>query len=256
MAKLNVSGVRQLALSIVAAHPGGIRWAELLRQIRNQHPETPEGTVSGSCRDLDQLFPEKVTRPERGLYKPVLVGESNDVAPIEAALPSIASQKIQESDFYKPFADWLRNDLDEVTRAVSLGGSGLGGKWSTPDVVGVYRPSASDIIKFQPEVVSAEIKIDPKQPVVAFGQAISYRLFSSKTYIAMPTLISEEDAGRLESLCLLFGVGLVLFDLKPAEPSFSIRVRAQRFPPDMFYVNSFAERLKLLDRPMFEELFG
>jgi Zn-dependent protease with chaperone function len=39
------------------------------------------------------------------------------------------------------------------------------------------------------------------------------------------------------------------------KPRFSIRVRAQRFLPDMFYVNEFAERLKLHDAQVFEQLF-
>lgn len=39
-------------------------------------------------------------------------------------------------------------------------------KWGTPDVVGVYKPLASQLIKFDLEIVSAEIKIDPQAPVV------------------------------------------------------------------------------------------
>src|SRR5216683_7793594 len=66
---------------------------------------------------------------------------------------------------------------------------------------------------------------------------------------------TEEDQSRLESLSMLFGVGLVLFDLDKTNPRFSIRVRAQRFSPDMFYVNEFAERLKLHDSEVFEQLF-
>jgi hypothetical protein len=92
-------------------------------------------------------------------------------------------------------------------------------------------PLASNLIKFPIEIVSAEVKIDPLAPVVAFGQAVAYRLFSTKTYIAMPTTLTEEDQSRLESLCMLFGVGLVLFDLNKDVPQFSIRVRAQRFSP-------------------------
>lgn len=72
----------------------------------------------------------------------------------------------------------------------------------------------------------------------------------------MPTTLTEEDKSRLESLCMLFGVGLVLFDLSKDAPGFSIRMRAQRFSPDMFYVNEFAERLKLYNSDLFEELFG
>ena len=126
----------------------------------------------------------------------------------------------------------------------------------TPDVVGTYRPLAKDLIKFPIEIVSAEVKIDPQAPVVAFGQAVAYRLFSSKPYIVVPTSLSQENQSRLESLCMLFGVGLILFDLNKHAPQFSIRVRAQRFSPDMFYVNEFAERLKNHDVHTFEKLFG
>jgi hypothetical protein len=150
----------------------------------------------------------------------------------------------------------LKNDLDEATVALPLGGAGFQKKWGTPDVVGVYKPLASHRIKFDLEIVSAEIKIDPYQPVVAFGQAAAYRLFSTKSYIVMPTAISAEDYGRLESLCILFGIGLVLFDGSPPVVNFQIRVRAQRFSPDMFYVNEFAERLFQLDAGVFNQLFG
>lgn len=73
-------------------------------------------------------------------------------------------------------------------------------KWATPDVIGVYKPLAKNHIKFDIEIVSAEIKID-QQAVIALGQAVAYRLFSAKTYIAMPKTITEEDKERLESLC-------------------------------------------------------
>jgi len=49
---------------------------------------------------------------------------------------------------------------------------------------------------------------------------------------------------------------VVLFDLNKDAPKFSIRVRAQRFSPDMFYVNEFAERLNNHNKKMFQELFG
>jgi hypothetical protein len=40
------------------------------------------------------------------------------------------------------------------------------------------------------------------------------------------------------------------------DPDFQIRVRAQRFPPDMFYVNEFAERIFQIDPETFNTLFG
>jgi hypothetical protein len=259
MAKLGTNEIRKLALSVINENKGGIRYSVLVRKLLESSPETPINTIHGSVWDLHTRFPKEVAKPARGLFAPAdgAVGLPRFEPPPEReTIIEGTGEKIRETDFYEPFADYLKNDLDEVTVAVPLGGAGLGKKWGTPDVVGVYKPSIRDMIKFGIEVVSAEIKIDPQQPVVAFGQAIAYRLFSSKTYIGMPGTIGEEDLGRLEALCMLFGVGLVLFDLKPEEPNFSIRVRAQRFFPDMFYVNEFADRMKDSDLSVFERLFG
>jgi hypothetical protein len=55
---------------------------------------------------------------------------------------------------------------------------------------------------------------------------------------------------------MLFGIGLVLFKPDAKDPGFAVRVRAQRFSPDMFYVNEFAERLYQLDPRAFNQLFG
>ena len=37
--------------------------------------------------------------------------------------PVLPPTRIREEDFYEPFADWLKNELDEATVAISLGGS-------------------------------------------------------------------------------------------------------------------------------------
>ena len=256
MAKLSVQEIRKLARSIIEANPGGVRYSVLVDSICQQAPETPKNTVHGSVWNLDTVFPNEIAKPSRGLFTPVAKSGNEGVVVENTEQIASTGVKIKESEFYEPFAQWLKNDLDEVTEVVSLGGAGLKSKWGTPDVVGIYKPLASNLIKFPLEIISAEIKIDPQAPVVAFGQAIAYRLFSTKTYIAMPTTLTEEDQSRLESLCMLFGVGLVLFDLNKEAPHFSIRVRAQRFSPDMFYVNEFAERLKIHDAEIFEDLFG
>jgi hypothetical protein len=257
MSKLNVQQIRHLARSIISASPGGIRYSVLVEKICQESPETPKNTVHGSVWNLDSLFPNEITKPSRGLFTPAAKPGGNETVEVGSTEQiAVTGIKVKESDFYEPFAQWLKNDLDEVTEVASLGGAGLKSKWGTPDVVGIYKPLASNLIKFGIEIISAEIKIDPQAPVVAFGQAVAYRLFSTKTYIAMPTTLTEEDQSRLESLCMLFGVGLVLFDLNKDTPLFSIRVRAQRFSPDMFYVNEFADRLKHFDADIFEELFG
>jgi hypothetical protein len=71
----------------------------------------------------------------------------------------------------------------------------------------------------------------------------------------MAATIPEDELSRLESLCMLFGVGLAIFDLDAKNPRFRIRVRAQRFSADMFYVNELADRLKAQDPSTFEKLF-
>jgi hypothetical protein len=248
MAGLNMRDIRERALEIVAQHPDGIRLGGLVREISTTDPETPEDRIYASVTDLATQFSDRVVKPSRGVFKPV--GER---APEE--LPLVVP-RVTEEQFYVPFAEYLKNDLDEVITVTSLGGASLRNKWATPDVVGVYKPLASNLIKFPVEIVSAELKIDPQASVVAFGQAVAYRLFSAKCYIVMPTTISAEDLSRLEALCMLFGVGLVVFDLDLKDPNFLIRARAQKFSPDMFYVNEFARGLHRYNPGLFEKLFG
>lgn len=255
MAKLTGKQIRDRAKTIVASHQGGIRYVALVRQIHTEHPETPKNTITGAVWDLDKTFPNEIAKPSRGLFTPLAAGTNDTISVGSTEQIAPTGIKVKEADFYESFAEWLKNDLDEVTEVASLGGAGLKSKWGTPDVVGTYKKQPGNVIDFPIEIISAEIKIDPQAPVVAFGQAISYRLFSSKTYIAMPTTLTEEDQSRLESLCMLFGIGLVLFDLNKDDPRFSIRVRAQRFSPDMFYANEFADRLKQHNPNIFTNLF-
>jgi hypothetical protein len=250
MAKLPVyQQLQNIALEIISNNPGGIHYGDLIKRIAADNPETPINTIHGSVWDLATRFPEKVVKPSRGLFKPANVESSEEVVP--TPIP-----KMKEDAFYSAFAEYLKNDLDEVTTVSPLGGCGMKGKWGTPDVIGVYKSLASNLLKFPPEIVSAEIKIDAQAPVVAFGQAVAYRLFSAKCYVVMPNTISDEDLSRLEALCMLFGVGLVLFVPNSKAPEFFIRVRAQRFSPDMFYVNEFARRLHQYDAALFEKLFS
>lgn len=250
MAKLTVQQIREIALQIVKESPAGVRYSDLVSRIAGEHPETPRNTIQGSIWDLDTRYPQLVHKPGRGLFMPSRRGDAPLVNLVEV------SKLPREEQFYQPFADWLKNELDEVTIAVPIGGAGFQKKWGTPDVVGVYKPLASHRIKFDLEIVSAEIKVDPNQPVVAFGQAAAYRLFSAKSYVVIPNNTSPEDYGRLEALCMLFGIGLVVFNPDVEAPHFAIRVRAQRFSPDMFYVNEFADRLYELDPGVFNQLFG
>src|ERR1700721_2962345 len=165
MAKFSVQQIRALARSVIAANPGGIRYSVLVDKIQQQTPETPKNTIHGSVWNLDAVFPNEVAKPSRGLFTPAArVGSDLSVETNEQI--ATTGVRVSESDFYEPFAQWLKNDLDEVTEVASLGGAGLKSKWGTPDVVGIYKPLASNLIKFPLEIVSAEIKIDPQAPIV------------------------------------------------------------------------------------------
>ncbi len=247
--------IRDKAVEILKSHPTGLRYADLHRALVKAFPDTPLNTIQGSSWDLHNTRSKEIYKPTRGLFKYRLSTEEE--IEVEKILPPETEKEtnVHEEDFYKLFANWLKNDLDECTEAAALGGSSLGKKWGTPDVIGTYKPSRRDVIQFQPEIISAEIKIDSREPITAFGQAIAYRLFSSKVYIVEPNTIIPEDLDRIESLCMLFGIGLILFDVNVSNPNFRIRVRAQKFIPDMFYTNELANRLFENDEDLFRKLF-
>ncbi len=241
-----VEEIKRRARDIVLGQSGGIRYSQIVSRILAELPEANRNTILTSVGQLEAAFPTEIIKPSRGLY------QSRAGVNVMVAPPPIVRNEV---DYYEPFATWLKNDLEEVTEVAALGGAALRAKWGTPDVVGVYKPSPGNLIRFGPEIVTAEIKVDPTQPVVAFGQAIAYRLFSTKTYVVMPSTMTEEDESRLESLCMLFGIGMVLFEPGGPNTEFEIRVRAQRFTPDMYYVNEFADRLRDAHPEAFLQLF-
>ncbi len=255
LAGTTINQIQQSAINIISQNPNGIRYTPLKTLLRQQFPQVPEGTIHNAIWLLPQNHSSQIYKPVQGLYAPTGPASSSTSATAVIVAPLPAVKPPSEKQFYQPFADYLKNDLEEATEAEELGGAGLGKKWGTPDIVGVYKPLASDRIKFDLEIVSAEVKIDPQESVTAFGQAIAYRLFSTKVYVVMPSTLPKEDQSRLEALCMLFGVGLVIFDLNINAPNFSTRVRAQRFAPDMFYVNVFADQLYKHNLTLFQKLF-
>ena len=75
----------------------------------------------------------------------------------------------------------------------------------------IFRARESDIVKMPLEVIAAEIKIDVGQLITAFGQACAYKLFAHRSYLVIPKSAQPEDIGRLDALCVIFGIGLILF---------------------------------------------
>ncbi|WP_327752087.1 hypothetical protein VVT58_06445 [Sphingobium sp. SJ10-10] len=264
MAKLNRKQIEDATRAMLERHPGGVRWAEVLKAVSAAHPETPPNSIRGATHHLFQRG-DGIVKIARGTYQLARYADA-DAAEAVAQDEAVAAEQVvienaatdpaslSEQDFYASFAEWLEEN-EEVTVAGALGGSVLGGKWGTPDVIGVLKPRAQDIFKFEPQIVSAEIKAVPSQPVVAFGQAVAYRLFSHKSYIVVPRTTTSDDMNRLTSLCSIHGVGLVIFTLDRELPDYAVVVLPAVASPDMFYVNTMLDRLKTSEPRLLNRLF-
>jgi hypothetical protein len=225
------------AFDLLKANPDGLRYSVLLRRIKELLPEQELNTIQGTIVKLTEYYPDKVSKPSTGLFKLASLVDGQEIS---QTTKKQQLNKIKEEDFYQPFADYLVNELEECTKAIPLGGKVFQDKWGTPDVIGKRVKSPSDIIEFPKEIITAEIKINTNDLITAFGQCCSYKLFSHKTYLVIPKTSSEEDKDRLDSLSMIFGIGLILFDAtNPKQPDFRIRTRATKLDPDMFYVNRY-----------------
>lgn len=241
-----VRRIRTEVINILKANPDGVHYNDLVKRTHRQIPDAKESVVSRVVYDLPIRCPDEVYKPERGIYRHVdFQGQPSQPPGKSTAEPPGEHNRPQEQAFYGPFAKWLVENSEECTKAIPLGGSKFKDRWGTPDVIGVRQSRASDIIKFDTEIVTAEIKTDVQGLITAFGQACAYKLFSHKSYIVVPKEAPEEDRARIESLCLIFGIGLVLFDnQKTDDPGFEIRVRPAKHEPDMFYVNLHLKELE------------
>lgn len=246
--------IRKKALELLENAANGIRFSHLVYQIGSELEENTDAianldAIANSIWDLDKKYPNLVYKPERGLFRLIKFKAIDSKADTTPEVTQTSLGKIKETDFYKPFAEWLERDgLEDCTKAIPLGGNKFTDKWGTPDVVGVNKSQASDIIRHEPEIISAEIKINSNQLITAFGQACAYRLFSHKIYLVIPKTSTDADIQRIDSLCRIYGIGLVLFELDPNSPEFDIRVRATKFEPDLFYTNKF---MKLIEGDLF-----
>lgn len=266
MAKLNGKQIQEVVLGLLEKAPGGMRWVELLKAVQADHPETPMNSIHGATHKILNTNSD-IVKVARGTYQlakyqdaqanaAVAQDQASSSQHVEVESPEHVKVTLLEADFYQSFALWLTEGAEEVNVAVALGGNILKGKWGTPDVLGVLKSSAKDILKFETQIVSAEIKIDPNQPVVAFGQAVAYRLFSHKSYIVVPDITSEDDLSRLKALCSIHGVGLVIFSLDKTNPGYTVLVLPMQASPDMFYANQMLRRLLEAAPSQFDKLFS
>lgn len=241
------------ALEILDKHPKGVRYTELTKLVKEDLFDIPDNTIQSNIWNLNEKV-DKISKPERGVF--ILTQYVSPERQAESlqhkTMIGVPQRKVRTSEnaavpteesFYQPFADYLMNDLEECTKAISLGRNRFGDRWGTPDVLGIYKFSDTDPIRPQAEIVSAEIKTDTNQLITAFGQASAYKLFSHKVYLVIPK-DAEGEISRIESLCLRYGLGLILFDRNTCtNPDFEIRTRAMKNEPDYFYLNLYLKRL-------------
>lgn len=216
--------------------------------LRDGTPAFNTGTISSTIWNLDVVLPESIWKPSKGLYRHAIFKEvdaPDDAGSRAGAVPP----RLREDQFYAPFADWLKNEAEEATQAIPLGGNVFRDKWGTPDVIGKRESKRSDVIKAPTEIVSAEIKADTLQLVTAFGQACAYRLFSHRSYLVVPVQAHADELARLDALCEISGIGLVTFDAEDSKaPGFRVKVRPRPHQPDYFYTNRY---LSLIERELF-----
>ncbi|MEO0288975.1 MAG: hypothetical protein ABIN00_05015 [candidate division WOR-3 bacterium] len=215
----------------------GAYYSDIINHLKIKLSNVPVNTLHGSLHDFRQKIVhdeiKEVIIPERGFY----------ILSKNYHKEEQKSQKIKEDDFYESFADYLVNELEECTKAIALGGNKFQDKWGTPDVFGIYKFSEANPIRPPLEIISAEIKTDISQLITAFGQSCAYKIFSHKVYLVVPKQ-AESEIPRLESLCLKFGRGLIIFNNENADnPEYQIRTRANKTEPDYFYVNLYIQKL-------------
>lgn len=57
------------ALELLGKSPNGVRWKDLLSKIEAWDPKLHPKTVNGCVWKLIEKFPDKVYKPEKGLFR-------------------------------------------------------------------------------------------------------------------------------------------------------------------------------------------
>ena len=225
----NKERIYELAERILAREPSGTRYTPLCKAICDADPSLNPNTVNGVVLGAPEDDSNVLVSGQQGTAQGKQGAER---------------RSRPEKEFYPSFAEWMERDIEEVTKAVELGGALFGHKWGTPDVMGKKEPRGV-IFAVQMELISAEIKTNSNELVTAFGQACAYCLFSHRSYLVVPRNAQKDHLDRLKALCQVFGIGLVFFNPRDAkEPEYSLELRARRQEPDDRYLNQYAELVK------------
>jgi hypothetical protein len=215
----------------------GATKAQLIAELTQGLPEVEAKSIYRLIPKLADFSRRGIIKPKRGFF----ILKKYYVKP--TMNKRIKKGKVDglEVDVYKPFAEWLEKDVEGCGAAKPLGGAKIKLKWGNPDVIGIKVHETIDGLPHIEEVITAEIKNTDNSAALieAFGQACTYRLFCHKTYVVIPKNASEDDKQRLDTLCNIMGIGLVLFvRLDHNNFDFEIRTRPQKSEPNMKYVRT------------------
>lgn len=61
--------IQAKALELLEAHPEGIRWTDLNRLVIESDPSFHPKTVNGTVWRLEEKFPDRVYKPQKGLFR-------------------------------------------------------------------------------------------------------------------------------------------------------------------------------------------
>lgn len=70
MPKITITGqINELALKLLKENKEGLQWSELVKKIKEANPSFHPKTVNGCVWKLTEKFPDKVYKPEKGLFR-------------------------------------------------------------------------------------------------------------------------------------------------------------------------------------------
>jgi hypothetical protein len=192
MKKITQDKLVNAAITILANEPDGLKTSELTRgKLWPQFPTEGLAGAHGMLVDYARQSDAKIYQPKRGWFRLSRFKESAVTSDVAPNPPEKVTERIAEQEFYPAFAEWLVGE-EECTKAIVVGGAAMRDRWGTPDVVGIVKPRLGDVYQHPIEIVSAEIKVASDGLITAFGQACAYKLFSHKSYIAIPKTASVD----------------------------------------------------------------
>src|SRR2546430_2560908 len=116
MATVGIKQVQDSAKELLKAHPSGLRFTHLVNLLMQRHPDANHNMVWTQVGSLPKTCQGEIFKPSRGIYQLVALAGK----PSTAFVQPPAVTPAYECDFYESFAQWLRDDLEEATEAVSL----------------------------------------------------------------------------------------------------------------------------------------